>query len=97
MNWKFFLCAYVLKRDNRKEGIDLNATLANSDTSTAKNSSYCFNKQASLDENVDGKILQILDDLLNLFNGSGKASQGIKDVNECFENIHITSESRLTG
>ena len=68
-----------------------------SDTSTAKNSSYCFNKQASLDENVDGKILQILDDLLNLFNGSGKASQGIKDVNECFQNIHITSESRLTG
>ena len=69
-----------------------------SDTSTAKNSSYCFNKQASLDENVDGKILQILDDLLNLFDESGKASQGIKDhVNECFQNIHITSESRLTG
>ena len=38
-----------------------------SDTSTAKNSSYCCNKQASLDKNVDGKILQILDDLLNLF------------------------------
>ena len=65
-----------------------------SDTSTAKN---CFNKQASLDENVDGKILQILDDLLNLFDGSGKASQGIKEhVNECFQNIHIASESRLT-
>ena len=69
-----------------------------SDTSTAKNSSYCCNKQASLDKNVDGKILQILDDLLNLFDGSGKASQGIKEhVNECFQNIHITSESRLTG
>ena len=67
-----------------------------SDTSTAKNSSYCFNEQASLDENVDGKILQILDDLVNLFNGSGKASQGIKEnVNECFQNIHIASESRL--
>ena len=92
-----------MKRDKRKEGIDLNATLANlaeekmstqhltspsklcSDTSTAKNSSYCCNKQASLDKNVDGKILQILDDLLNLFDGSGKASQGIKEhVNECF-------------
>ena len=56
-----------------------------SDTSTAKNSSYCCNKQASLDKNVDGKILQILDDLLNLFDESGKASQGIKDhVNEFF-------------
>ena len=99
-----------MKRDNRKEGIDLNTTLANlaeekvstqhptsppklcSDTSTAKNSSYCFNKQASLDENVDGKILQILDALLNLFDGSGKTSQGIKEhVNERFQNIHITS------
>ena len=50
-----------------------------SETSTAKNSSYCFNKQESLDENGDGKILQILDDLLNLFDGSGKASQGIKE------------------
>ena len=68
------------------------------DTSTAKNSSYCFNYQASLDGNVDGKILQILEDLLNLFDGCGKRSQGIKDqVNECFQNIHITSESRLTG
>ena len=69
-----------------------------SDTFSAKNSSYCFNKQASLDKNVDGKILQTLDDLLNLFDGSGKASQGIKEhVNECFQNIHITYESRLTG
>ena len=42
-----------------------------SDTSTARNSSYCFNKQVNLDGNVDGKILQILDDLLNLFDGSG--------------------------
>ena len=67
------------------------------DTSTAKNSSYCCNKQASLDKNVDGKILQT-DDLLNLFDGSGKASQGIKEhVNECFLNINVTSESRLTG
>ena len=69
-----------------------------SDTSTAKNSSYCFNKQASLDENVDGKILQILDDLLNLFSGSGKTSQGIKEqVNESFQNCRIRSQSRLTG
>ena len=69
-----------------------------SDTYTAKNSSECFNKQASLDENVDRKILQILDDLLNLFNGSGKTSQGIKEqVNESFQNSHIRSESRLTG
>ena len=44
-------------------------------TSTAKNSSDCFNKQASLDENVDGKILQILDDLLNLSEGSEKMPQ----------------------
>ena len=69
-----------------------------SDTSTARNSSYCFNKQASLDGNVDGKILQILDDLLNLFDGSGYTSQCIKEqVNQSFQNIHITSESRLTG
>ena len=33
-----------------------------------------------------------------LFDGFGKASQGIKEhVNKCFQNIHITSESRLTG
>ena len=42
------------------------------DTSTSKNSSDCFEKQASLGENVDGKILQILDDLLNLFEGTAK-------------------------
>ena len=69
-----------------------------SDTSTSKNLPYCFNKQASLDENVDGKVLQILDDLLNLFDGSGKMSQGIKEqVNKSFQNSYITSESRLTG
>ena len=69
-----------------------------SDTYTAKNFSDCFNKQASLDENVDGKILQILDDLLNLFSGSGKTSQGIKEqVNESFQNCRIRSQSRLTG
>ena len=90
-----------MKRDNRKEGIDLNATLAISqrknmstqhptyppkicsDTSIAKNSSDCFDKHASLDENVDKKILQILDDLLmildDLFDGSEKTSQGIKE------------------
>ena len=50
-----------------------------SDTFTAKNSPYYYNKQASLDANVDGKILQILDDLLDLFDGSGKMSQGIKE------------------
>ena len=79
-----FSCSYFLKRDDWKEGIYLNTTLVNlaeekmssqhptpspklcSDTSTSENSSYCFNKQASLDE----KILQILDDLLNLFQGS---------------------------
>ena len=69
-----------------------------SDTYTAKNFSDCFNKQASLDENVDGKILQILDDLLNLFSGSGKTSQGINEqVNESFQNCRIRSQSRLTG
>ena len=69
-----------------------------SDTYTAKNFSDCFNKQASLDENVDGKILQILDDLLNLFSGSGKTFQGIKEqVNESFQNCRIRSQSRLTG
>ena len=64
-----------VKRDDRKEGIDLNAILVNlteekmssqhptsspklcSDTSTSKNSSDCFNKQANLDEDVGGEIL----------------------------------------
>ena len=31
-----------------------------SDTSTSNNSSDCFNKQVSLDEDVDGETLQIL-------------------------------------
>ena len=62
------------------------------DTSIAKNSSDCFDMEASLDENVDKKILQILDDLLmildDLFDGSEKTSQGIKEqVNESFQNI----------
>ena len=75
---------YFVKRDERKEGIDLNAILVNlteekmspqyptsppklfSDTSTSENSSDCFNKQTSLDEDIDGEILRILDDLLNL-------------------------------
>ena len=44
------------------------------------------------------KILQILDDLLNLFNGSEKTSQGIEEqVNDFFQKSCITSESRLTG
>ena len=50
-----------------------------SDTSTSNNSSDCFNKQVSLDEDVDGKILQIVDDLLNLSEGSESRSQGIKE------------------
>ena len=69
-----------------------------SDTFTAKNIPYCFNKQARLDQNVDGKKLQILEGLLDLFDGSGKMSQGIKEqVNESFQNSRITSDSRLTG
>ena len=50
-----------------------------SDTSISNNSSDCFNKQVSLDEDVDGEILQILDDLLNLSEGSESRSQGIKE------------------
>ena len=69
-----------------------------SDTSTSKTSSDCFEKQASLGENIDGKILQILDDLFNIFEGSKKTSQGIMEqVNESFQDIHTTSKSRLTG
>ena len=69
-----------------------------SDTSISKNSSDFFNKQVSLDEDVDGEILQILDDLLNLSEGSESRSQGIKEqVNESFQNSYTTSESRLTG
>ena len=105
-----------MKRDHRKEGINLNAIFVNlteekrspqyatsppklcSDTSTPENSSDCFNKQVSLDEDADGEILQILDDLLNLSEGSESRSQGIKEqVNESFQNSYTTSESRLTG
>ena len=69
-----------------------------SGTSTFKNSLDCFNNQVSLDQDVDGEILQILDDLLNLFEGSQSRSQGIKkQVNESFQNSYTTSESRLTG
>ena len=69
-----------------------------SDTSTSKNSSDCFEKQASLGENVDGKILQILDNLLNLFEGSEKTSKGIiEQVNKTFQHTHTTCKSRLTG
>ena len=55
-----------VKRDDRKRGIDLNAIHPTSspklcsDTSTSNNSSDCFNKQVSLDEDVDGETLQIL-------------------------------------
>ena len=69
-----------------------------SDTSTSKNSSDCFNMQVILDEDVDGEILQILDDFLNLSEGSESRSQGIKEeVNESFQKSYTTSESRLTG
>ena len=69
-----------------------------SNTSTSKNSSDCFNTQVSLDEDVDSEILQILDDLLNLSEGSESRSQGIKEqVNESFQNSYTTSESRLIG
>ena len=69
-----------------------------SDTSPSNNSSDCFNKQVSLDEDADGELLQILDDLLNLSEGSESRSQGIKEqVNESFQNSHTTSGSGLTG
>ena len=105
-----------VKRDDRKEGVDLNAILVNlteekispqyptfpaklcSDTSTSEKSSDCFNKQVSLNEDFDGEILQILDDLLNLSEGSESRFQGIKEqVNESFQNSYTASESRLTG
>ena len=67
-----------------------------SDTFTSNNSSDCFNKQVTLDEDVDGEILQILDDLLNLSEKSENRSQSIKkQVNESFQNGCKTSESRL--
>ena len=54
-----------------------------SDTST---SSDCFNKQESLDEDVGGEILHILDDFFSISEGFESTSQG-----------YTTSESRLTG
>ena len=68
------------------------------DTSTSNTLSDCFNKQVSLDEDTDGEILQILDDLFNLSEGSESRSQGIKQqVSESFQSSYTTSESRLTG
>ena len=52
-----------------------------SDSSTAKNPSNWFNKQVSLDDDVNGEILQILDNLLNLCEGSESRSQGINPAN----------------
>ena len=69
-----------------------------SDTTTSNGSSNCFYKQVSLDEDDDGEILQILDDLLNPFEGSENRFQGIKkQINDSFQNNYTTSESRLTG
>ena len=54
--------------------------------------------QANLDEDVDGEILQILDDFLNLSEESESASQSIREqFNESFQNSYTKSESRLTG
>ena len=64
---------------------------------TSKNSSDYFNKQVTFDEDVDGKILQIVDESLNLSERSENRSQGIKEqVNESLQNSYTTSESRLT-
>ena len=52
-----------------------------SDSSTSKNPSNWFNKQVSLDDDVDGDILQILDNLLNLSEGSESRYQGIHPAN----------------
>ena len=69
-----------------------------SDTTFSSNSSDCFNNQVSLDGDVNGEILQILDDLLNISEGSKTWSQGIKEqVNESFQNSYNTSDRRLTG
>ena len=52
----------------------------------------------SLDKDVDGEMLSILDHLLNLSESSECRSQGIrKQVNESFQNSYTTSESRSTG
>ena len=54
--------------------------------------------QASLAEYVDGETVQILDDLLNLSEGSESTSQIIREqVKESFQNGYTTSASRLTG
>ena len=51
--------------------------------------------QATLYEDVDGKILQIFADFSE---GSGITSQSISEqVNETFQNNNTSSESRLTG
>ena len=69
-----------------------------SDTTFSSNSLDCFNNQVSLDGDVNGEILQILDDLLNISEGSKTWSQGIKEqVNESFQNSCNTSDRRLTG
>ena len=90
-----------MKRDNRKESIDLNVILVNltenqnptsptkpcSYSSTSKNSSDSFDMQASLDEDVDGETLQILDDLLCLFEWSTSMYQETREkVNDTFQN-----------
>ena len=57
------------------------------DTSTANNTSDCFNKQVSLEEDVDGEILQILDDLLNLSERSESRSQVLRNRSMSIFNI----------
>ena len=90
------------RRDDQKECIDLNVIFVNLTdekmpsqhltsppklcTSTSKNFSDCFNTQVRLDEDVDSEILQILDDLLNLSEGSESMSRGIKEqINQSFQ------------
>ena len=69
-----------------------------SDTSTSKNYWGCFNKQVSLDEDVDIEIFQTPDDLFSLPEGCESRSQSIKEqVTESFQNSYTASESRLTG
>ena len=105
-----------VKKDEQKEGIDVNAFLVNlteekmspqhptyppklcSHTSTSKNYWDCFNKQVSLDEDVDVEISQTPDDLFSLPQGCESRSQSIKEqVTESFQNSYTTSESRLIG
>ena len=56
-----------------------------SDAFISKNSSYCFNKQAILDENADCKTICIWDGLLSIK----------EEVNDTFQNSYTTSESIL--